>query len=328
MKSIFLLLLIGLTIEANATTAEGFLGVVNKSDGTASIINVKNGETKVFKTGFLPHEISFANDSAYISNYGSHHVRSSDVRNVPGNTLSVISMSSGSVSEINLGAARCAPHGMAASKDGKHLYITCEGRHEIAVLDTATGKISHFLPTNQAGSHLLVISSDETRAYVTNFWLGSVSVIDLVQRKIIKQVFVGRGCEGVGISLDDQFLYVTRVEDAELVKLDTKTLEVVGRIKFSKESSPIRVTMAPNNPNQILVNDVGSGVLSILNANSLDLIKEIKVGNQPIGLAASETHAFVANMKDDTISVINLKSTLIEAVYPTGKAPDGISFTR
>lgn len=315
--------------QANAaTTAQGFLGVVNKNDGTASVINVSNGETKIFKAGYLPHEIGFADGKAYVSNYGSAHVRSSDLRNVPGNTLSVTDFKNpNAIGEISMGAARCAPHGIATSRNGAHLYVTCEGRHEISVIDSASGTFSHSVPTNQAGSHMLVVSSDETRAYVTNFWLGSVTVIDLVQRKILKQILVGRGCEGIGLSPDDRSVFITRVEDNEIVKIDAQTLEVVRRVKLATGSSPIRVTVSLQNPDQILVNDVGSGMLKILGASELNLIKEIKVGNQPIGLAASGTHAFVANMKDNTVSVINLQSGKIEAEYATGRAPDGIAYT-
>jgi len=328
LTSIFVL---SLSMVANmapnmALAADGILGVANKSDGTASFINVRTGATKTVKVGYLPHEVVIGNGYAYVSNYGSAHIRSSDIRNEPGNTLSVIRLQEPyPVTEVDLGPARCAPHGMAISKDW--LFATCEGRNEIAVVDLKTHSLSHTISTKQAGSHLIALSSDGTRAYVSNFWHGTVSVIDVPKRTLIAQVFAGRGSEGIGISADDNFLFVTRVEENEIVKIDTRTLKVDSRKAIADRSSPIRVWPSPISPDHILVNNVGSGKLQMLKSSDLELVQEIQVGRQPIGLAVSDTHyAFVANMKDNDISMINLKNGQVERTFPTGMAPDGLAF--
>lgn len=321
-SSIFSLSLFSLVASAE----EGILGVANKADGTASFINVRTGITKTVKVGYLPHEVAIGNGYAYVSNYGSAHIRSSDLRNAPGNTISVVRLKEPyQVTEIDLGVARCAPHGMAVSKDENWLYATCEGRNEIAVVDLKTHLLSHTIPTNQAGSHLIVLSSDGNRAYVSNFWHGTVSAIDLKSRSLVAQVFTGRGSEGIGLSSDDQCVFVTRVEDNEIVKVDTKTLKITNRKALPDGSSPIRVWPSSYNANHILVNNVGSGVLQVLRSSDLELVQEIQVGRQPIGLAASGSYAFVANMKDNTISVVNLGSGEIEKSLSTGRSPDGIA---
>ena len=321
------MLISSLMILGSMANAEGILGVANKADGTASFINVVTNAIKTVKVGHLPHEVAIGNGYAYVSNYGSAHIRSSDIKNAPGNTLSVVELKEPyAVTEINLGPAKCAPHGMAISNDDRWLYTTCEGRNEIAVVDLKTHALSHTIATNQAGSHLIVLSRDGKHAYVSNFWHGTVSAIDLQSRSLIAQVFTGRGSEGIGLSADDQFVFVTRVEDNEIVKVDTKTLSVVGRKTLVKGSSPIRVWPSMQNSEHILVNNVGSGTLQVLKASDLDLVREVKVGKQPIGLAVSCTHAFVANMKDNNVSMINLSSGQIEKNFSTGKLPDGIAF--
>lgn len=312
----------------SGAAARDLVGVVNKTEGTISLIEVKTGQITKVQVGYLPHEIAFAPGYAYVSNYGSAHIRSSHLQNKPGNTISVIDLQSmRHTGEIDLGPARCAPHGLFTSKNGKRLYVTCEGRQEIAVVDLEKQKIAHFISTNQAGTHLLVVSADESRAYATNFWHGTVSVIDLNQRVLLKQISVGRGCEGIALSVDDRSLFVTRVEENEILKIDTTTLEIVHRRTVADGSSPIRVVSVPAHPKQVLVNNVGTGVLSILSSEDLSPIQEIKVGKQPIGLVAAESgYGFVANMKDNTLSVVNLKSGLVEKQFSTGKAPDGIAY--
>ncbi len=327
MKLVKQLILMAVAVSVTQVhAAQGLVGVVNKLDGTATIISIKTGIQRTVKVGRLPHEIAFSKDTAFVSNYGSAHVRSSSLNDQPGNSISVIPLnSSGPISTIELGSARCAPHGMAVSKDGHRLYVTCEGRNQIAVVDLEAARVSHFLSTNQAGSHLIVISSDETRAYVTNFWHGTVSVIDIKKRQLIAQVFTGRGSEGIGITSDNNYVFVTRVEDNEVVKVDTRTLKVVLRMTLPTGSSPIRVT--EGRIGEILVNLVGSGKMQILKISDMSLIREVQVGRQPIGLAASTDRlAFVANMKDNTLESIDMTTGHVEASYHTGEAPDGIAY--
>ncbi len=180
--------------------------------------------------------------------------------------------------------------------------------------------------TNQAGSHLIVLSSDGKRAYVSNFWHGTVSVVDLDARKLIAQVSTGRGSEGLGISADDQYVFVTRPEEDEVVKVDTVSLKVVARRKLEARSSPIRVWPSSLNPGQILVNNVGAGTMHVLDGSTLQTLRTIAVGRQPIGLVAHGNFAFVANMKDNNISVIDLRDGSVKKTLATGQAPDGIAY--
>lgn len=86
------------------------------------------------------------------------------------------------------------------SRDQQRLYVTCEGRQEVLIVDVASRRILHAIPTNQAGSHMLALSADGSRAYVTNFWHGTVSVLDLRARRILAQVATGSGTEGISLS--------------------------------------------------------------------------------------------------------------------------------
>ncbi len=56
---------------------------------------------------------------------------------------------------------------------------------------------------------MLALSADGSRAYVSNFWHGTVSVLDLRTRRIIAQIATGSGTEGVSISPDDRHVYAS-----------------------------------------------------------------------------------------------------------------------
>ena len=79
------------------------------------------------------------------------------------------------------------------------------------MIDVASRKILHAVATNQAGSHMLVVSPDGARAYVTNFWPGTVSVLDLNTKRILAQIATGSGTEGIGISPDGRYIFTSSV---------------------------------------------------------------------------------------------------------------------
>ncbi len=84
--------------------------------------------------------------------------------------------------------------------------------------------------------------------------------------------------------------------------------------------------MTPNGK-YLLLNSSATGHLLVHDAVTLQKIKKIKVGNQPIGLSVpNDEVAFVANMKDNTVSVIDLKLLEVANVLPTGARPDGLTY--
>ena len=194
-------------------------------------------------------------------------------------------------------------------------------------MDVATQAVRHAIQTNQAGSHMMVVSSDESRAYVANFWHGTVSVLDLKSRTILAQIETGRGTEGIGLSPDDRYLYTTSVLTNELVKVDTKTLAVVARKFIGEKRAPIRVLPTPDNGKTLVINCADDGTVLILNAETLEVVHDVKVGNLPIGIAVpSSRYAYSANMDDGTISVVNIQTGMVEDTIPVGEQPDGIAY--
>jgi YVTN family beta-propeller protein len=315
----------------NPNEKNGKLAIVNKSNsGQVTVLNLKDHSRQTFNLGgYLPHETAVAQHLVFVSNYGSEYIRSSALDNKPGNTLSVIDLTQPQkpAQTLDLGEGRCAPHGLAVSPDQKRLYITCEVRQEILVMDVASQQVVDALPTNQAGSHLLVINSDESRAFVGNFFQGTISVIDIINRKILAQIPVPKGSEGIGISPDDQYIYATSPVANELVKININTQKEVARTFLGATCGSVRVVPTPDTGKELVVNCGDNDSVLILNAETLDIEKEVKVGRQNIGIAvANSTYAFTANMNDNSISVINLESKTVEDTIPAGEAPDGMFY--
>jgi YVTN family beta-propeller protein len=307
----------------------GKIAIASKAPGVLTVVDLQGQPAREFKVGFLPHEVAAAGALVFVSNYGSAHVRSSDLTNDPGNTLSVVDVSRAeSVAEaIDLGPGRCAPHGLAVSRDVRRLYVTCEGRQEVLVVDVPTRRILHAIPTNQAGSHMLAVSADGSRAYVSNFWHGTVSVLDLQARRIVAHIATGTGTEGISLSPDDRHLYTSSVYVNEIVKIDTASLQVVGRARMDQCLGAVRVVPTPGDGRTLVINCADNGRVLLVDAGTLSLRHQIPVGKLPIGITVPDDRlAYAANMADDTISVIDIQRGAVVLTIPAGDDPDGIAF--
>jgi YVTN family beta-propeller protein len=312
-------------LSQQAGASAGKIAIASKASGMLKVVGLQGQPALEFKVGYLPHEAVAAGTLVFVSNYGSAHVRSSELTNDPGNTLSVVDLSRPEA--IDLGPGRCAPHGLAVSRNRERLYVTCERRQEILAIDVRSRRILHAIPTNQAGSHMLALSADGSRAYVSNFWHGTVSVLDLRARRIIAQIATGSGTEGVSISPDDRHVYASSVYINEIVKIDTDTLRVVGRARMDNCLGAVRVVPTPLTGTMLVVNCADNGRVLLVEAASLSVKHAIPVGALPIGIAVPDDRlAYVANMADGTISVIDISRGAVARTIPAGDDPDGIVF--
>lgn len=307
----------------------GKLAIANKT-GAITVLNLKDKTRHTFNFGsYLPHETAVAQHYVFASNYGSEYIRSSSLDNIPGNTLSVIDLEQlqKKAQTLDLGPGRCGPHGLAVSPDQNRLYITCEIRQDILVVDVNSQQVINSYPTNQAGSHLLVLNSDESKAFVGNFFHGTISVLDLKNHKILAQIPVMKGTEGIGISPDDKYVYVTSPLSNELIKIDVNMQKEVARKFLGSTCGSLRVVPTPDTGKELVINCSDNDSVLIVNAETLEIQKEVRVGRLPIGIAvANSTYAYSANMNDNNVSIINLKSRTVEDVLPAGKIPDGMYY--
>ena len=309
----------------------GRLAIVNKASARMTVVGLQEQPAREFTVGYLAHEVAAAGRLVFVSNYGSAHVRSADLTNNPGNTLSAIDLArpDSAPAIIDLGAGRCAPHGLAVSPDHRRLYFTCEGRQEVLAVDVPGLKILHAIRINQAGSHMLVVSPDGARAYVTNFWHGTVTVLDLNARRIVAHVATGSGTEGIGISPDGRHIYTSSVYINEIVKIDTSTLQVVARRVMDNCLGAVRVLPTPADGRTLVVNCADNGRVLIVDADALTIRHSMAVGTLPIGITVPDDRfAYVANMLDDTISVIDISRGAVARTIAAGDDPDGIVFIR
>lgn len=335
-------LLAAATISLAAPAFGARLVVLNKSDGDVSILNAETGrEVARLPVGTGPHEAATSPDgkTVVVCNYGHQG---------PGNSLTVLDMEKMKVVQtISLGIHQ-RPHGIAYLKDGERVVVTTEGSKSLLIVDVKRGRIDAAIGTDQDISHMVAVTPDERLAFVANIRSGSVSVIDLVKRELMKVIPTGAGAEGVFAHPTRPEVWVTNRDADTVTIIDTNTVDVVRTLESGR--FPIRVAITPDGAHA-LVSCARGGDVWVYDVEKREKITTIAMdaralseeerqkrlfGDQfdespvPVGILIepSGERAYVANTNADVVTVLDLKTWRVAGRLIAGKEPDGMTWVK
>jgi YVTN family beta-propeller protein len=304
--------------------------VICKSDFRLALVDPATGEVLVkLPTGRGPHEVAVSPDgrTAYVSNFGRFSVYppGDTTHDQAGNTITVIDVVSRRVkTTFDLGT-HTGPHGLAVSHDGKYVWVTSETPQSVVELDSGTGKIRRAWNTNQQRSHMLVITPEETKLYVTNTVSGSVSVIDRLTDRV-KVIQTGPGTEGIAISPDGKEVWAASRIDGKIWVISTATDAIVATFP-SGGKEPKRLEFAPSGE-QVWITNFGSNQASVFDARGRNLLGSLTVAAAPSGVDISPDgrRAYITNAKANELTVIDVASRTILSTLAIGTDPDGLAW--
>ena len=329
MHAPFALLFALLTTGVPGIVSADLLIVLNKSDHEAVLVDPAT-LTPVARlaTGRGPHEVAVTPDGrlAYISNYGMFGVfREGQRVSEPGNTLTVLDLQTRTVKDtIDLGEYT-QPHGLAVSRDGRRLWVTCETAQSVLELDAATGAILKVWKTGQNTSHMIVPGVDEAKLFITSIRSGSATIIDRATDRVTS-FETGPGAEGVDVSPDGREVWVTNRADSSISILDARGDSLIAKIE-SGGRFPIRVKFTPDG-REAWVSCLQSDAVTVFDARTRSLLATLPVGAAPVGIQMTPdgTRAYVANTNADLVTVFDVPARKILATFTTGNEPDGMAW--
>ncbi len=229
------LAVIAATWLAVAPLAAETLLVVRKSGDALDFVDPGSGlRLASVSLGRAPHEISVSPDGrlAAVSNYGT--------REQPGSTLSIVDLEQPrELRRIDL-APHARPHGVAWYAADR-IAVTAEGSRHLLLVDPLAGRIESAIATGQDVSHMVVVSRDGLRAYVTNIGSGTTTVIDLAAGRKLGDVATGGGSEGLALTPDGRELWVAARDDGHIAVVDTSSLAVTAMLPL--QGMPIRLAI-------------------------------------------------------------------------------------
>lgn len=152
------------------------------------------------KTEVSPHEAAFSLDGrmAYVPVYGSTGVgRAGTDQHV----LHFFKTSDCSdAGSVDTGEYK-RPHGIAVGRSGM-IYLTSEVAKSLLLVDPKTRKIVGTIPTDSQYSHMIAVTPDEKTVYVSNVQSKTVSILDISDRKLAREVRTGAENQRMTLSPD------------------------------------------------------------------------------------------------------------------------------
>lgn len=272
-------------------------------------------------TGEAPHEVALSTDgkTAFVSNYGAR---------TPGNSISVIDLAAQrEIKRVDLGPVR-RPHGMAES--GGKVYFTAEFNRLVGRYDPQSGTVDWLMGTGQSGTHMLVVTRDESKIFTSNIGSDSLTMFERGANGNwnVSAIPVGKGPEGIALSSDGKELWSAHSRDGGVTIIDAVSGKVVQTLStMTKRSNRMRFT--PDGK-RVLISDLSGGEVLVLDVASRKVLQRIQLPGQPEGILITPdgARAFVGLGNANAVAVIDLKTMTMTGKFDTGAETDGLAWTQ
>src|SRR5579884_2604639 len=277
----------------SATKTHAFLLVANKADRSVSIVDPEAGRevAAVPVGGITVHEVAASPDGslAWAPIYGNSGVGRSGT---DGQTLSVIDLKT---------------------------------RKIVDTIDPTSRKIIASIPTGERESHMLAISSDGKRGYTSNVGAGSVSAIDLVNKKVLAIIPVSGIAQRIALSPDDRWVVTADQKKPQLAVIDTQSNKVARWVPLPDVAFGTRPTQ---DGNWLLITQPASSKVAVLNLHTMTIEHQINVPPAPqeILLRPDGKVAYVSCDRSKQVAEIDLASWKVNRLINVGAGADGLAW--
>jgi len=309
-------------VESKAS--RNLLLVVNQGDQSMSLVDPDAGVAigKVKTNEVRAHEVTASPDGrlAYLPIYGDSGVGKPGTN---GGNVEIVDLDKQSVVDsIELGPVR--PHWVKFGPDGM-LYVSAELDKAIDVLDPQQRKRVGSIPTGQPESHMVVISRDGHRAYTANVGAGTVTVVDLVGRKLIKVIPVAETVQRISMSRDGRFVFTSDQKSPRLAVIDTATNEVSRWISLPAVGYGTAPTL---DGNWLLVTMEVPNQVAVVDLAQMKVDRTIPVAKTPVQILVRPDRplAYISCSGDGKVVLLNLESWKAEKMIETGPGADGLAW--
>lgn len=318
------------TLGPSALGAEkpssGYLLVTNKGDKTLSIVDPvsKKQIAVVPEDGTTGHEVAASPDGrlAYVPIFGDSGVGKPGTN---GQLIRVINLEKRAiVGTVDFGKG-VRPHCAVFSSTAGLLYVTTELENSVSIIDPKTLKVVGAIPTGAEQSHMLAVSRDGKRGYTANVAPGSVSVLDLESKKLLKVIPIAKITQRIALSADDKIAFTSDQLTPRLASIDTAKQEFSGwtplpGIAFGTAATPDGkyLVMA-----MIELNEV-----ALLDLATMKITQRIKVPKAPqeVLVRPDGAVAYVSCDASKQVAVIDLQKGSVDGLIDVGAVADGLAW--
>lgn len=304
---------------------KNLLLVVNQGDQSMSLVDPEAGIAvgKVKTNEVRAHEVTASPNGrlAYLPIYGNSGVGKPGT---DGRSVEIVDLDKRSLlSTIDLGRP-VRPHWVKFGPDGL-LYVSAELDNAIDVLDPHSQQRIASIATGAPESHMVVISRDGHRAYTANVGAGSVSVLDLASRNLIKVIPVAETVQRISMSLDGRFVFTADQKASRLAVIDTATDQVSRWISLTSDG----YGTAPTPDGKfLLVTMQTANQVAVIDLTEMKQVRAIPVAADPVQVLVRPDRplAYVSCSGDGKVAVLDLTAWKVKKLIETGPGADGLAW--
>ena len=316
------------TTQENIATITNVIFVVNGGSSSISVIDLsvnKVKQTITLKDISFPHHIALspAKDKLAIGvpgmDFSEGH--SGMMEGMTGKVI-VLEVSTGKL--VNTITIPEMNHNGIFSPDGKEIWTAeMAGAGKVQIYDASNYKLLKEISAGKNPAEV-TFSADATKAFVANDGSNDITVINVSDKKVIKNIPVDQGPVGAWTGTDNR-MYVDNEHSQTISIIDVNKLKVVEIIKlgFTPGMASYNASM-----DELWVSDADNGSIVFFKKDSG---KFIRAGNIPTGKGAHAIvftndgkTAYVTNQLADNVSVIDaVKKTKITDIK-VGNKPNGL----
>ncbi|MEV6139702.1 YncE family protein [Nocardia sp. NPDC051990] len=211
------------------------------------------------------------------------------------------------------------PRNAIFAPDGASFYLSDSS---LGVIDHISihGDLLDRLPLG-AGAFGTAMTADGSRIYVNNQAAGTVTAIDLRQRRPIAVIAgLSQPRQGIIHSAARNAVYVTDFADDSIAVVDATTNTIVKKIGgFNK----IRGLSINRDGTRLYAANSGDNTISIVDAETGTTIHRVPVGDQPYGAALAPDGSVLlsGDMGSNTVTAIDPQSGSVRATITGTKQP-------
>lgn len=313
--------------NCSAHAQQSRLLVAEKGNQSLAIVDPASGNVlaSVPEGGITGHEVIASADGklAFVPIYGNSGVGKPGT---DGASIAVIDIAARKVVgniAFNHGIRPHCP--MIGPKDGL-LYVTTELEKTVTVIDPKTLRIVGVLPTGQPESHMLALSHDGRRAYTANVGPGTVSVIDVQARKVLKIIPISANTQRISISSDDKWVFTADQTEPQMAVIDTASNTVTKWIPMEG----IGYGSAPTADGRwLLVALPDQNKVAVIDLKSMQVARTVAVGEYPqeIIVRPDGKTAYVSCEHANQVAEIDTTNWKVTRTISTGKLADGLAWS-
>ncbi len=292
---------------------------VTNSDGdSVSIIDRDTYQVvKTFPVGDYPHHMIVSLDGRHLY-----------IGNTHSNTVTVLDLATEAVIKT---IPLLDPYNFYYTPGRKLLVATCTrlGRVEIHAIDewNQIGAAKGWtrlaqIPTGKDPNHF-AFSPDGHFMYVSNEYSHQLSVIDLQERRLVRQVDTGRRPVDVSLAPGGKTLFVANYGEGRVTVYDTESFRELDRIKTGAGAHGMAMSV---DGKTLFVSNRDAYFVSVIDVASRKVTQTFKVPQGPdmLEVTPDGRELWVTGRYGSNVYVIDLSTGKVSRRIRTGAAPHGI----